>query len=70
MSENGYINATKMCGKYGDGKRFDHWLENKSSKVLVDECKNNLPPGIPASKNNIIIKVNAGGGKNVIISGT
>lgn len=43
MSENGYINATRLC-KDGN-KRFDNWLQNQSSKELVDELSSSH--GIP-----------------------
>ncbi len=32
---NRYINATKLCKE--DGKRFDNWLANESSKELIQE---------------------------------
>jgi hypothetical protein len=35
MTQNGYINATKLC-KDG-GKRFDNWLKNQGSEELINE---------------------------------
>jgi hypothetical protein len=54
MKKNGYVNATKLCKE--KGKRFDHWLENKSSKELVSEVKKSSP-GIPGDA---IIKITGG----------
>lgn len=35
MTQNGYINATKMC--QDEGKRFKDWLKNKSSIELINK---------------------------------
>jgi KilA-N domain/Protein of unknown function (DUF3627) len=35
MTQNGYINATKMC--QDENKQFRFWLQNDSSKELLDE---------------------------------
>src|ERR1700756_2005991 len=35
MTQNGYINATKLCRD--GGKRFDNWLRNQGSKELIHE---------------------------------
>ena len=48
MKENKYINATKLCGEHN--KRFDHWLENKNNKNLIDEVEKTLSPGYPGDK--------------------
>ena len=37
MRKNGYINATKICDKYG--KRLDNWTRNNKSKRLIIELK-------------------------------
>ena len=37
MTRNGYINATRMC-KDGN-KQFKYWLQNDSSKELVEELR-------------------------------
>jgi hypothetical protein len=35
MTQNRYINATKMC--QDGGKRYDNWLKNQGSKELINE---------------------------------
>lgn len=40
MMENKYINATKLCGEYN--KRFENWLRNDNSKILIDTVENEL----------------------------
>ena len=40
MKENKYINATKLCGEHN--KRFENWLRNDNSKILIDEVDNEL----------------------------
>lgn len=40
MKENKYINATKMCREHN--KRFEHWLENSNSKILITEVENEV----------------------------
>jgi hypothetical protein len=51
MSRNGYINATKLC--QDGGKRFDNWMQNLSSKELVDDL--DRFPGIPGDPSTIVI---------------
>jgi hypothetical protein len=41
---NGFVNATKLCAKFD--KRLKHWLENQSSKELIEEVR---AAGIPAT---------------------
>lgn len=40
MRSNGYINATKLCAQAG--KRFDKWLDNITSKRLVETFNGKL----------------------------
>ena len=46
ITQNGYINATKLC-KDG-GKQFKHWLDNQGSKDLINEFESSA--GIPAAE--------------------
>ncbi|HSA76206.1 MAG TPA: KilA-N domain-containing protein [Nitrosarchaeum sp.] len=63
MNKDGYVNATKLCSS--EEKRFKKWLENKSSKELINEVEKNLM----ARKRAInIIKI--GGKIGTQISGT
>ncbi|GAB5594051.1 hypothetical protein Unana1_08951 [Umbelopsis nana] len=54
MSRNGYINATKMC--QDDNKQFRFWLQNDSSKELLDELERseNIPSDL------VMIKIGTG----------
>jgi hypothetical protein len=50
-----YTNATKMCKD--DNKRFDLWLENKSSKEMISYVDEEArSPGIPGDSSIIIVK--------------
>lgn len=62
LNKQGYINATKLC-KDGN-KNFFHWVENKSSKELLEELSSHI--GKPMCE--IFMKVS--GGKNMEIRGT
>lgn len=53
MTQNGYINATKMC--QDGGKRFDNWLKNQGSKELIDELI-----GSPTIRGDVITTIGSG----------
>ncbi|HSA76301.1 MAG TPA: KilA-N domain-containing protein [Nitrosarchaeum sp.] len=65
MTKDGYVNATKLCN--GKGKRFDNWLQNKSSKELINEI-NSCAPCFQGAQKKCIVKLM--GGKNMEIKGT
>ena len=53
----GYINATKLCAQ--GGKRFDNWLENKSSRELMKELEDTINLSLENNKK-ISISVSCG----------
>ena len=69
MKENGYVNATKLCALAN--KQFKHWLENKSSKSLVEEVEKEISGvGNPTSELMSMIMITTGSKNETETRGT